>query len=49
MDMLNMALKLVGTNTSEQFHKYLDPVIYFENETRKDDFYTEVKSANPNN
>jgi len=40
--MFNMALKLVGTNTSEQFHKYLDPIIYFENEDKKEGFFTEV-------
>ena len=42
MEAINMGLKLAGTCTSELFHKYLDPLLYFENDIEKEDFFSKV-------
>jgi len=40
--MINMALKLIGTNLNEQLDKYLSPFFIYKNQIEKDNLLAEV-------
>jgi len=44
MDVINMALNMMGTNLNEYFEKYLSPILKFKDIEERNKVFSEVNS-----